>query len=372
MKMLRVSATLRARVALRPRSVVLIDRFGELTAQELLAQAQLHRHRPGSALPGRDRSPWNLLPPYAPLRQVLVAALSSDAPLELRSTGGAEHAGLPRRGPLTPSQILTLMDLGRRVGLRPGRRAASAAPGVHGHGLLVALGALALGCPLLDLSHLPAPERVDLLHQHAVDLLAGAPVHLAELMLADRELGGNRPVRLGRVISGSDVLSPQLRADLARHFGARVHDVYGTTETGPLTVDGRPLRGVRLRERDGSLLARTPFTAGRTFLTDQGRIDADGTVQIAGRAEDVLSPSGMVHDPIAVVRLLRTRPEVAAVQLRVVHDERLGSHTVAEVSLAPWARADATPQAEELRALIRDHLGAASVPRQVRFSSPGR
>lgn len=370
--MLPVSATLRARVALTPRSVVLIDRFGTLTAQELLAQARLHRHRPGSALPGRGHSPWNLLPAHAPLRQIMVTVLASDAPLELRSSGTPEHLSPRRRGPLTPSQFLTLTDLGRRIGLRPGRRVASAAPGVHGHGLLVALGALALGCPLLDLSHRPAAERVDLLHQHPVDLLAGAPVHLVDLMLADRELGGNRPVRIERVISGSDVLSPQLRADLARHFGARVHDIYGTAETGPLAVDGRPLRGIRLRERDGELLARTPFTAGRTYLTDRGGIDADGTVRVTGRAEGVLTQGGMVHDPIAVVRLLRTHPGVTAVQLRVVHDAELGPRTVAEVTLAAGMAADAAPLPEELRALVRDHLGAASVPREVRFSSPGR
>lgn len=372
MKMLPVSATLRARVALKPRSVVLIDRFGELTAHELLAQAQLHRHRPRSALPGRDHSPWNLLPAHAPLRQVMVTVLSSDAPLELRSSGATTHHAPGQRGPLTPSQFLTLMDLGRRIGLRPGRRVASAAPGVHGHGLLVAIGALALGCPLLDLSHLPAAERVDLLHQHDMDLLAGAPVHLVELMLADRELGGNRPVRMERVISGSDVLSPQLRADLARHFGSRVHDIYGTTETGPLAVDGRPLRGIRLRERDGQLLARTPFTAGRTFITDRGGIDADGTVRVTGHTEDVLTPGGMVHDPTAVVRLLRTYPGVTSAQLRVVHDASLGTCTVAEVTLGAGIPADLAPLPDELRALIRDHLGAASVPREVRFSSPGR
>ncbi|MGO1355103.1 MAG: AMP-binding protein, partial [Brachybacterium tyrofermentans] len=130
--MLPVSATLRARVALAPRSVVLIDKFGELTAQELLAQAQLHRHRPGSALPGRGHSPWNLLPAHAPLRQIMVTVLASDAPLELRSSGTPERLSPRRRGPLSPSQFLTLLDLGRRIGLRPGRRVASAAPGVHG------------------------------------------------------------------------------------------------------------------------------------------------------------------------------------------------------------------------------------------------
>src|SRR5699024_11082503 len=121
--------------------------------------------------------------------------------------------------------------LARRIGLRPGRRVASLAPGVHGHGLMIALGALAVGAPLVDLTHLPGPERVALLHHTSPHLLTGVPVHLADLLQADIELAGGRTLQIPRVVSGSDPLAPELRADLARHYRARVHDVHGTTET---------------------------------------------------------------------------------------------------------------------------------------------
>ncbi|NMA76948.1 MAG: long-chain fatty acid--CoA ligase [Actinomycetales bacterium] len=366
MKLLQASTALRARVALRPRSTVLLDRHGELTAGELLDLVDLYRsgyRRPGSS------NGLGALPPSAPARQVLVTALAGDGNLELRSSGSTGGPRLQRRGPLSAAQLSTLVDLGRRIGLRPGRRIASAAPGVHGHGLLVALGSLAVGAPLVDLSHLPAPSRVELLHRSSPDLLTGVPVHLLDLLEADRALGRGRPLRIARVVSGSDVLAPSLRADLARHFRARVHDVYGTTETGSLTVDGRPLRGVRLREADGLLHARTPFTAGRELVTDRGEVSA-GLVRVLGRADGMLLSGGMLHDPSAVAHVLSTHEAVREAHVAVVPDERFGVRTIAEVTLEPSA--GAPPRAQELRALVRDHLGAAAVPREVLLSSPAR
>ncbi|MGO3208704.1 MAG: AMP-binding protein, partial [Brachybacterium sp.] len=360
------SSALRTRLSLRPRAVVLLDQRGALTAGELLDQVQLHRRSRGSAAqPG-----LGALPAAASLRQVLVTALSGNGMLELRSSGSTGLPRTQRRGPLTVAQLSTLADLGRRIGMRPGQRIACAAPGVHGHGLLVSLGSLALGATLVDLSHLPGPERVALLHRSAPDLLTGVPVHLVDLLTADRALSRGQALRIPRVVSGSDQLSSELRADLARHFRARVHDVYGTTETGSLTVDGRPLRGVRLREADGLLHARTPFTAGRELITDRGEISEEGIVRVLGRADGTLSSGGMVHDPAAVLRLLRSQRGVLDARLRVVPDERFGVRTVVEVQVAGAERGTA-PRAEELRALVRDRLGAASVPREVLLRSSG-
>lgn len=367
MKLLQASTALRARVALRPRSLVLRDRHGILTAGDLLDLVDLHRRRHRDTPPARLSS----LPATAPLRQVLVTALAGDGVLDLRSSGSTGAPRLRRRGPLSMGQLTTLSDLARRIGLRPGRSVANLAPGVHGHGLTITLGALALSAPLVDLTHLPGDERVALLHRSSPALLTGVPVHLADLLGADSEHSGGRSLQIPHVVSGSDALSPDLRADLARRFRARVHDVYGTTETGPLTVDGRALRGVRLRAQDGLLHARTAFTDGEELVTDRGEISADGRVHVLGRADGALSSGGMLHDPAAVVRLLRSHPAVAAAQLRAVPDARFGVRTVAEVVLRDAADASSAPSAEQLRSLVRDRLGAASVPRHVELREAG-
>ncbi|MGY5763656.1 AMP-binding protein [Brachybacterium sp. DNPG3] len=355
MRLLQAGTALRLRAAVRPGSVILTDVRGELTARDLFDQVQLFARR-GTRPPHLSE-----LPADAPLRTVLVTALADGGRISLRSSGttGAPHS--QERGPLSAAQLRTLADLARRIGLRGGARVAVAAPGVHGHGLLLALGSLGLGAPLIDLSHLGADERVTLLHRTSPTILSGVPVHLSDLLQADRELGGNRTLRIPRIVSGSDVLSEELRADLARHWRARVHDVYGATETGTISVDGVPLRGVRVRAEDGLLRVRSPFTAGSWVTTDRGRLEPDGRIVVEGRADGRISSGGMLHDPRAVVRLLRMQPGIEQVSLRMLPDARFGRRTVAEVRVARGT----TVTPDGLRALVRDRLGAASVPREV-------
>lgn len=366
--LLPIDAALRTLLALRRRTVVLRDRHGELTGGDLLDLVRLHRSHPRRSA---ARHGLAQLPPTAPLRQVLVTALSGHGVLELRSSGTTGRPRTRRRGPLTPAQLRLLRDAARRVGLRRGQRIATVTPGVHRHGLMVALGALALRSTLVDLTHLPAAERAELLQRSAPDVLTGIPVQLEALLHAHRSLGGEPPLRIAQVISGSDTLTPALRDELAEHFGARVHDVYSTSETGPLTVDGVPLRGVQLRLEDSVLHARTPFTGRRERITDRAQIAGDGTVTVLGRADTYPAMMGMLQDPAAVVRVLVSADGVASARLRVVPDERYGVRTVAEVELEEPAAGEQPPGAQTLRALVRDHLGAASVPREVRLSGPG-
>src|SRR5699024_10449852 len=153
MRILPPSTALRARVALRPRAIVLVDRHRALDAGELLDQAYLHRRRHRGTPPAALR----VLAATVPLRQVLVTALAGNGVLDLRRSGRTGRPHVRRRGPLSARQLASLTDLARRIGLRPGRRVASLAPGVHGHGLMIALGALAAGAPVLDLTPTPGP-----------------------------------------------------------------------------------------------------------------------------------------------------------------------------------------------------------------------
>ncbi|MEO2095623.1 MAG: hypothetical protein ABGX90_00520 [Brachybacterium sp.] len=128
---------------------------------------------------------------------------------------------------------------------------------------------------------------------------------------------------------------------------------------------------MHLRELDGLLCARTPFTGGRELVTDRGEITEGGIVLVLGRADGSVSSGGMLHDPAATVRVLRSAPGVASARLQVVPDARFGVRTLAEMVLAPAAADTVPPSAEELRTLVRDRLGAAAVPREVRFLPPG-
>lgn len=348
----------------RPGAVVLTDTRGRLTAEDLHGQLQLMEQR--------DTRPPRLseLPAAAPLRQVLVTALAGDGQLDLRSSGATGAPRVHHRGPSTAAQQRTWNDLAKRIGLRRHAVVATALPGVQGLGLRLALESLAAGAPLVDLSHLSVQRRLAMLHRTTPHLLVGTPMHLADLLEADGELSGHRALRIPRIASGADRLDPELHADLARHWRARVHDVYGTTETGMLAVDGRPLRGVRIRSRDGVLRARTPVTGRRWLVTDRGEVDEQGRVTVLGRLPGNREDEGMAPDPRAVVRLLQTQPGIVRVRLRVVPDAQRVRRTIAHVTVDESV--GVTHTAPGVQALVHDRLGAASVPSEVRISSRGR
>ena len=135
-------------------------------------------------------------------------------------------------------------------------------------------------------------------------------------------------------------------------------------------MDGRPLHGVEIRVREGVLRTRTPFTRRRWLVTDHGEIDEQGTVSVTARADGPERSPGMVRDPRGVVRLLQAQDGIVSVHLRFVPDPELGRRTVAHVVLDEDESRVITPHG--VRALVRDRLGASSVPREVRISSRGR
>jgi len=100
---------------------------------------------------------------------------------------------------------------------------------------------------------------------------------------------------------------------------------YGLTETGSGIVhDGRPLRGVELRIVDGEVLVRSPmnmrgYLDGTTVIDsdgwlhtgDEGEIDSEGRLSVAGRRGDSVNTGGEKVWPEVVESVLsRWRPSV--------------------------------------------------------------
>lgn len=117
------------------------------------------------------------------------------------------------------------------------------------------------------------------------------------------------------VLIGGAALSKKLLTQAAE-AGVRIVRTYGMTETaGGCIYDGVPLRGVQMRiEPDGRIALAGPMLfegAGDWWLTqDLGRINADGRLEVLGRADDV-AISGGVNIPLGVVE--KVLAEVASV-----------------------------------------------------------
>ncbi|GAA2758681.1 AMP-binding protein [Actinopolymorpha rutila] len=182
------------------------------------------------------------------------------------------------------------------------------------------------------------------------------------------------------VLAGGGASSAAL-LERARSAGVRVVTTYGMTETcGGCVYDGRPLAGVELDIDEVSGLVRiggaTVFAGyrrrpdltaaalvdGRHLTSDLGRLRPDGTLEILGRADDVVVSGGVNVPLLAVERAVASCPGVAEAAAVGVPDAEWGSRVRAYVVLRPGADAPALAD-------VRDHVSAAHprayAPREV-------
>lgn len=202
--------------------------------------------------------------------------------------------------------------------------------------------------------------------------------------LLDSAAGREALASFDAVLLGGAAASPALLA-AARSAGARVVTTYGMSETcGGCVYDGVPLDGVAvdLDPDDGRVRLAGPVIAagyrGRPDLdaqlfevrdgtrwlrtSDLGRWDADGRLEVLGRADDVLVTGGVKVPPAAVERVLAALPGVGEVLVVGVPDPEWGQALVAVV--APAAGAPA-PDLADLRDAAAAALGGPAAPRHL-------
>lgn len=198
------------------------------------------------------------------------------------------------------------------------------------------------------------------------------PTMLARLLDARADVARYRTILLGGAAPPPGLL------DRAAEAGARVVASYGMTETcGGCVYDGRPLDGYdvavggdrRIRVHgplfDGYRLrddlSRAVMEDGWLVTSDVGRWE-DGRLVVEGRADDVVVSGGENVDGSAVAQVLRRHPAVADAAVLGHPDPEWGRRVVA------YCVAQGTPPGDdELGTLVRDALGRAAVPKEVRW-----
>ncbi|MEW2546769.1 AMP-binding protein [Streptomyces sp. NPDC047002] len=215
-----------------------------------------------------------------------------------------------------------------------------------------------------------------------------------------------RPVDTGSLrvllVAGSPV-PPHRLAEAVERIGPAVHQGYGQTETGMLTLlspdelrganppfdsVGRLIDTVSATVRDeqgdpvapgatGEIWVRSPgafrgywndpeetrevLHDGWTRTRDLGSIGTDGLVRLTGRTRDVVIVNAIVHYAGGLERVLATHPDVDQAYVVGAPDERTGE--AAHAFVVP--RAGRAPDPAELTALLVRELGAASAPASV-------
>lgn len=287
---------------------------------------------------------------------------STTGAVHLLSTGTTGAPTETRRGRVGGRGMLQLADAARRLRIPEGPMLVLAPPD-HGHGLSMVLAGLVGGHPVVLASGMRHAEQAELAARHSVSTITGVPAQLGRLVEDDDSAtlpewwGG---VRL--VVSGSSKLPGALRTRLASR-GARVLDCYGSTETGTVAIDGRPLAGVTIEvDGDRRILISSPLGGRRIAPGDVGRLEGRRLI-VDGRVGDVVDSGGELVAPERVARELRAVPGVIAARVWSEPDDLLGSRLCAEVRVSDPA-VDAQVLARELTA----RAGRAAVPREVRIT----
>ncbi|MFR9803547.1 AMP-binding protein [Pseudonocardia sp. RS010] len=209
----------------------------------------------------------------------------------------------------------------------------------------------------------------------AADARAAAATHLVPAMLADLVATQERApaeTALRTVVCGGAHLGDGLRARFRKAFPeAELVEYYGSAEHSLIAIRRRaglrPVPGVDLDVRDGTLWVRSPLAADGTlragrlepageWTTVGDRVELrDGTLTVHGRGSAVISSGGRLVAAEQVEAVLREVPGVDDVVVAGTPHARLGALVTAVV--------EGEPALAALRAAARHALEPGTRPR---------
>jgi acyl-coenzyme A synthetase/AMP-(fatty) acid ligase len=210
------------------------------------------------------------------------------------------------------------------MGLRPVDRHLAAIPLGHSYGLGNLVLPLILQGATIVTAHDYVPRQLaEWTARHRVTVLPLVPA-LFRVLAALPPGPSLKPVRLA--ISAGAVLGPEIARDFFARHKIRIHNFYGSSETGGICYDrtgaatlagrsvGKPMRGVAVVLSGGRVTVAGPAVAtrtGRWRLADAGEWNARGELVLLGRTGRGANIGGKKVHPLEIERILRELPGVA-------------------------------------------------------------
>ena len=238
------------------------------------------------------------------------------------------------------------------IGVTADDKIAAVAPMCHAYayGMSVMVPLLS-GASVVSMRSFQSGRLLQALTERQVTVLPAVPAMLDVLMFgAGQRLRG----AVRTVLSAGSPLSERTATRFHEKSGVRVRPLYGTTETGGITVApdgdeqiagscvGGPMRGVeaeirvaeehadsqpglgRVRIRSSSMMSgyyshegidSSPVVDGWFATGDLGHIDAAGRIHLMGRETDVINVEGLKVIPIEVEEAIATLPGVVEIKV---------------------------------------------------------
>jgi long-chain acyl-CoA synthetase len=269
-----------------------------------------------------------------------------DSPAMYQFSSGS--TGMPKRIARTHAQLLLELDsLINTLGISVEDRFLGVAPFSHVNGLMrTMLTGIRAGASLYTMPEYERRAVASAIETHRLTVFIGIPFMF--IMLAKSNFRTPPDLSSLRIcISASAAMPAKYNREFHQSFGFYVRQLYGSTETGSISVNldhdiegslesiGRPLAGVEVALLDdrgnvaepgalAELAIRSPFAItaydglpdqssfkdGYFLSGDLGRIDSSGRLHLAGRKKFFINRGGYKIDPREVEELLEQHPAV--------------------------------------------------------------
>jgi len=330
--------------------------------------------------------PADLDPPGRAGRMVILTSGTTGTP-----------RGVARPQPRTIDPVAAVLD---RVPLRARWTIHIAAPVFHSWGLAHLLLSLAMGLTVSLHRRFDPEDCLAALAEHGCDAFVVIPVMLLRVLELPEDVRVRYDAsRLKVVTAGSSALPGDLALRWMDEFGDNLHNTYGSTECGLVSIAtpadlraapdtaGQALRGTELKLFDESGQEVPPGATGRIFVFnkilfdgyttggtkesidglistgDVGRLDDQGRLYVQGRDDDMIVSGGENVFPQEVEDLLARHEAVADVAAMDVPDPEWGQRLRMFVVRAQ----DADVSEDQLKDYVKSNLARYKVPREIWF-----
>ncbi len=285
------------------------------------------------------------------------------------------------------------------LGFNKDDRFLSALPIYFGAGRAFVMGMLYHGATV-QMMRLPYEphELVDTIASDRVSITLLVPTLLRRLLAIAPEAGHLLPDSLRMVFTTGAILHADEREEMLARLTPNLHNYYGSTEGGGLSIlrpsdEGDAVRSVgrivhdaeaqvvgedhvplpagevgRVRYRGGACATsfyNNPEATAESFHDDWfypgdlGRFDGEGRLYIVGRAKDMIIRGGVNIYPAEIEQTLLQHPDVSDAAVVAWPSKEMGEEVAAFV-VSP-----AVSPEEALMAYCREHLARYKVPRQI-------
>ena len=279
------------------------------------------------------------------------APTGDSPPILLQYTSGS--TGAPKRVIRSHAQLdYELQRLAQVFDLGPEDRVLGAAPFTHVNGLVRSMmTSMYVGGTLYTVSNFDRRRVLELITRERITYFGS--VAQMFVILADTPVRGD--VDLSSLRTAFSASAPFLAVDNRRfheRYGLYVRQLYGSTETGTISVNlssdlegslesvGRPLPGVAFRTVDdqgrdvpsgeeGEVVIASPaaitgypgnaeasaaaFRNGEYWSGDLGRLAPDGSLTLTGRKKFLINRGGFKVNPLEVEEAIQSYPKVREV-----------------------------------------------------------